>query len=432
MSKWRFGIRTAWLILGLVLPMLWIQYGVSRDSSWLLLFFGIAFVTYIFLIFKVEFNFKQIFILAVVIRLTLFFGAPTLSDDYFRFLWDGQLMTEGINPYQDTPSDLIDQLPDSFDTLYTGLNSSGYHSTYPPVSQYIFYTATLVGNQSQFWSMTVIRSLLLIFEIGVIWLLFQLTANASRVMIYALNPLVILELVGSLHFEGVVIFFVLLAMWLYKKGYWKRAALALSFGVLTKLTPLMFLPVLIRKLGWKKSSLSFLIIAVSIVVVSIPFFDLQVLSGFGSGIDLFFRKFEFNAGIFFFVREIGYWFKGYDVVQTMGPWLSVLALGLILVFVSFIVKKETEWSWVFTIVLFIQLMLATTVHPWYVIPLVAFSCITGLIFPVVWSGLVFVSYLGYSNAGYHHPMEWIAVEYILVIFVAVLELYQNKPMLKHV
>lgn len=432
MPKKPLGFKTGWLILGLVVPILFMHFEMARSSVWLVPIYGVAFVFYLLIIFKIDFSFTQLVITALLIRLVLFFGTPSLSDDYYRFIWDGQIGSEGISPYQATPEILIDHLSDEKQTIYEKLNSQAYHSTYPPLSQYIFAIPALIGIKDVFWSMTVMRLVLLLFEMGIIFLLFQMTRSNTNVLLYALNPLIILELTGNLHFEGVVIFLILLAWWFYKQKKWIGGAVALSLGVLAKLTPLMFLPMLIKKIGIRNATLSYLTIGASIVLFSVPFMSLEIIDGLSNGLDLFFRKFEFNAGLFFLIREIGFWLKGYDIVQTAGPWLTVIAFVLILGYSLFAVNDRTEWANAFTVVLFIQLIFATTVHPWYVIPLVAFSCFTGFTFPIVWSGLVFLSYLGYSESGYQHPMGWIAMEYILVMGIATYELFRNKPLFKNV
>lgn len=432
MPKRQLGLKTGWLVLGLVIPILCMHFELARSSPWLVPLYGVAFVFYLLIFFKVDFSFTQLIVTALLIRLLLFFGAPSLSDDYYRFIWDGQIWSEGISPYQSTPADLMEDLSNQKNSLYEKLNSQTYHSTYPPISQYIFAIPALSGINDVFWSAMVMRFVLLLFEMGVIYLLFQMTRSATRVSLYALNPLVIFELTGNIHFEGVVIFFILLAWWFYERKKWIEGALALSFGVLAKLTPLMFLPLLIKKMGIQKSLLSYLIIGASMILFSLPFLNLEIINGLGNGLDLFFRKFEFNAGLFFLIREVGFWVKGYDIVQTAGPWLTVIAFVLIVGYSLFGVNDQTRWAKAFTVVLFIQLIFATTVHPWYVIPLVAFSCFTGFAFPVMWSGIIFISYLGYSDSSYQHPMGWIALEYILVIGLAVYEILRNKPLFKNV
>jgi uncharacterized membrane protein len=72
------------------------------------------------------------------------------------------------------------------------------------------------------------------------------------VFIYALNPLVIIELTGNLHFEAVMIFFTLLSVWLLVTNKWILASLALTLAISAKLLPIIFLPLLFITLVGKK------------------------------------------------------------------------------------------------------------------------------------------------------------------------------------
>lgn len=415
--------------VGLLIAICFIHYGIERSSMWLLPAYGLAFVNYVIFYKKSVLDFRSLMILALVARIVLFMAPPSLSDDYHRFLWDGQVWVEGINPYQYTPQELDENKAFQNDVLYPKLNSVQYHTTYPPLSQYIFSLPAWFGIQSGFMGMTMIRFVLLLFEIGCVIILYLLTRQTAKVALYAFNPLVLLELTGNLHFEGVVIVFLLLAIWSFNNQQWMSGATAMALGILAKLTPLMLLPLWLKKLGLKNAVLGYLVLVITLVVLSIPLLNFEVLSGMLTGLDLFFRKFEFNAGLFFLFREIGYWIKGYDMVQTLGPMMSYVAFGAIMVYSIFMVKKETDWASAFTIIISIQLLLATTVHPWYVIPLLAFSCMTGYVFPVVWSLMAFLSYFGYSADGYDHPMFLIFLEYVLVCLVGFFELIKRRPLL---
>ena len=65
---------------------------------------------------------------------------PSLSDDAYRYVWDGQVQAHGINPYQYVPQDpALEFLQDG--ALYDHLNSPAFYSVYPPVSQLIFGAA---------------------------------------------------------------------------------------------------------------------------------------------------------------------------------------------------------------------------------------------------------------------------------------------------
>ena len=414
-------LKSIGLLFGFLASILTIHLALDRTDSWLVPIYGVAFAFYIISYRKIKFEFKYLLILAVAIRLFLFLDLPNLSDDYFRFLWDGQIWSNGINPYGYTPASIIDQLPLEFNALFQNLNSKEYHSTYPPISQFIFAIPSRFGIVDIFWSVNVIRAVLLLFDLGVIFLLYKLTADNSKVMLYALNPLVILELVGNLHFEGTIIFFVVLAIVLFQQNRQVKGAMSLAFAIMTKLTPLMFLPILIKKTGVKKSFMLYASIGSVMLLLLIPFLGKE-LFGLSEGLDLFFRKFEFNASVFFLVRMVGFWLKGYDVILDAGPWLTVIAFSLIMIYALAIVKNDTPWAEAFVVILFIQLMFATTVHPWYTIPLIAFGILSGFNFPVLWSALVFLTYLGYNSSGYNHPMFWIFIEYLILIPYALYEL----------
>jgi hypothetical protein len=72
------------------------------------------------------------------------------------------------------------------------------------------------------------------------------------------------------------------------------------------------------------------------------------------------------------------------------------------------------------------LLLATTVHPWYISTLVVFSVFTGYRYPVIWSLLVVFSYFAYQTASYQENLFLVAVEYLLVTGVMLYELFRLK------
>ena len=285
-------------------------------------------------------------------------------------------------------------------------------------------------------SVLVMRAIILSFEIGCMVLISRLLKStnvmSSHALIYALNPLVILELTGNLHFEGIMLFFLLGFVYFFQKGKTISPSISMAFGIATKLIPLMFLPLLIKKISLAKTILAYLLIGTTTLLLFLPFLEVQFISGMSGSLDLFFRKFEFNGGLMFLFREIGFYFKGYDIIGTLGPLMSIAAMVFILIYSFFIFGKKTYLPTAFIVISFIQLSLATTVHPWYIIPLLAFSALTKFKFPIVWSLLIFLTYLGYGIEGYEHPFFIIALEYTVVIPLALFEImkYRNINYLK--
>ena len=61
-------------------------------------------------------------------------------------------------------------------------------------------------------------------------------------LLYAWNPLALLEYAGSAHNDAPMIFFLLLALWLAQQGRWRLATAGLALGALIKYIPLLVLP----------------------------------------------------------------------------------------------------------------------------------------------------------------------------------------------
>jgi hypothetical protein len=75
--------------------------------------------------------------------------------------------------------------------------------------------------------------------------------------------------------------------------------------------------------------------------------------------------------------------------------------------------------------LFLYLAFATTVHPWYLCALVAFSVFTPYRFPIVWSAVVILSYYTYITTDYAENMWLVSLEYLIVYAYLAYELWKN-------
>ena len=131
-------------ILTLIPATVFLGYVPSQSDFSLIIIGGaIAFIAYGYLSFFNRPSIKIIFITGICIRILLLFAFPNLSDDIYRFVWDGQLISQGINPYGHLPSDLMSQNVSGLsETFYTQMNSPDYYTIYPPLTQLIFYIST--------------------------------------------------------------------------------------------------------------------------------------------------------------------------------------------------------------------------------------------------------------------------------------------------
>lgn len=411
--------------------------------------FGLLFSIYLWIVRNESKTEIRFWILAAILfRLCFLFATPLLSDDFYRFIWDGRLLAAGVHPFAELPRYYIENdttIPGINQSLFNKLNSRDYFTIYPPVNQFVFWMAAKLSFGSILSSVVIIRAFIIASEIGTIWLIKKILnyyqMPAQNTLLYALNPLVIVELTGNLHFEALLIFFMLLSYWLLIKRNLVSSAVSFSLAICTKLIPVVFLPLMIVRLGWKNSSVYYLVVGVFTFLLFIPLLNTEIISGFSESIGYYFKKFEFNASIYYLVREWGFWKYGYNIIQTAGWKLAVYCTLTILVYTSwdFIQNSKFKIQKVdfnvrnlpnaFLIILCIYFAFATIVHPWYITTLLAFSVFTLHRFTLVWTALIFLTYVGYTNNGFSENLWITSLEYIVVTCCFVYELIWKKEKL---
>jgi len=372
--------------------------------------------------------------LAILIRICLIWIDPNLSDDIYRFVWDGMLWHDGTNPFAYLPSQLIEMqdLGQSYQAIYPQLNSQDYYTIYPPVCQFIFWLSTFEWLPSWLFGAPLIKSIFVVSEVISICLLLAIVRlchlSDRQVLLYALNPLIILEFCGNLHFEALMICFLLMMIYYLMRERFELAGIGFGLAVAAKLLPLMFGPFLLCYLGIRRG-MRFFIPAGIVVLGSFAWMLEGHLSSLLTSTDLYFQSFEFNASLYYLVRWIVGGYVGYNPIGFVGPLLSLLGLAYILL-VSWAGRGYTriqqDHLQVLLMIFFIYLCFATTVHPWYVSTLVALSVITGLRFPLIWSYVIFLSYSAYIT----HPVVenhfLIAIEYLTIVGVIVYEYRRGR------
>lgn len=389
------------------------------------LFYSMAFLGYVWVLLseKMQRSWRFWVGVAVVLRLILVFSWPNLSDDVYRFIWDGRLIMNGINPFEQLPADLMasgKEIAGITPDLYDKLNSPKYFTIYPPFAQGTFFLAAALAVHHLWGSVVLLKVILLLCEIAGLWGVLRLLRKwklpEHRVLIYALNPLVIVEVVGNLHYEGAMVCFFIWAIVFLSEKKWGLSVAFWSLSIVSKLLTLLFLPFLWSRLRKKQAIIFYVAVLLLVGLSFVPLLNSSFINGFGSSLDLYFRKFEFNASIYYLLRWIGYQLVGYNIIQTIGPKLGLLAVALI----GFrgLLDKKTDWQslmerslWAICIYLF----LATTIHPWYAILPLALSVFTKYRFTIVWTGLIWLTYINYNYAEYHENLWIVALEYLGVL-----------------
>ncbi|WP_308990949.1 mannosyltransferase [Mariniflexile litorale] len=478
----------AWLLLVVSSCLLYFTFAynlVRTDYVKLIMLYTALFFLFYKLVQLLKSQLVFLTWLAFIFRAIFILAIPNLSQDFYRFIWDGRMLLEGFNPYLHNVESFISmsKFPvDQAQELHQGMGelNASHFTNYPPLNQLCFVIAGLFAGKSILGSVVVMRILIIAADFGTLFfgkkLLERLNLPAHNIFWYVLNPFIIIELTGNLHFEGVMIFFLVWSLYLLHSRKWLFAAIILGCSISVKLIPLMFLPLFLKwffnnkkvstalnltpdearniitnkmKQSVSKEEIAlrltphnggllklisfYCVTLLTTILLFLPFYSKQFISNYTKTVGLWFQDFEFNASLYYIAREIGYQFRGYNEIGTIGKIIPVVVV-LFVLGMAFFRKNKTTVQLITSMLLALSFyyFTATTVHPWYVATLLILSIFTNYKFPLVWSFAMTLSYLAYINTNNTENLWIIGLEYAIVYSVFIWEVFINKKATKQI
>jgi hypothetical protein len=460
--------KAIFLILMSCILYFYIGYFLERTAFNALLFTWFSlFVCFYYLTKNKYLTFKHLVGISILFRLILLFQIPNLSQDFYRFIWDGRMILEGLNPYLSLPETYIQQglkpISEAV-ALYEGMGelNGSHYTNYPPLHQICFLIAALFSSKSILGSVVVLRVLIIIADIGILYfgkkLLEKLNLPIQNIFWYVLNPFIIIEMTGNLHFESIMLFFLVCALYKLSQKKWLFAGVLIACAISVKLVPFLFLPLFyqwftkpnesanilkqshhntvgkfeIKKwipsfTGIKKLIVFYGIIFTTIIALFLPFYAPELIANYLKSVGLWFRKFEFNASFYYLFREIGYLFRGWNEIAIIGKITPILTLFFI-GFLSFF-RKNSSITQLMTALLFggsFYYFTTTTMHPWYLATLLILSVFTKYRFTIVWSLVIILSYQSYANSPWEENLWFVGLEYFIVFLYLIFELKKKN------
>ncbi|MFC1918338.1 mannosyltransferase, partial [Chloroflexota bacterium] len=187
---------------------------------------------------------------------------------------------------------------------------------------------------------------------------------------------------------------------------------ALAIG--TKLLPLIFLPLLIRRLGIGKSILYFTIAGATLLLLFAPFLSFQSISNYLSSLALYFQVLEFNASIYYVVRWLGHQIANDGFIAMSGVILPIISFIAIIALT--LGERVVNWPSLFArmlLCLTVYFLFTSNVHPWYLTTMVMLSVFTSYKYMLPWSLLMILTYATYQTLPYSENLWFVAIEYLV-------------------
>jgi len=395
-------------------------------------------------------------VFGIFFRLTLLFSAPSLSDDIYRYVWDGKVAAHGINPYQYPPDAAeLDSLRDA--AIYPKINHKEIPTVYPPVTQLVFRGLfALDGSPLMFKLGFVAFDLLTIFIL--FFILKSLNIGPARLLIYVWNPLVIVEIAGSGHADIVGVFFLMVMSLLIVQRKIISGTFFLVLSFLTKLVSIVLLPV-VMFLKRESKLVVPILFTILVALLYLPYAD--VGDKLFSGLAVYTAKWQNNSSVFALlthgIQSIlpEQWIirfmlapqnltptpeasetMGLDLALLLSKIIVVVIFGSLLLYFLIRLRKDMRrqgqvWFFKLALILFGAVMILNpTVHPWYLCWLAPLLAIVPNRAFLLFTGLVMLSYWtlnDYASTGIWRESVWIRyIEYVPFYVLLILEGVQHQ------
>lgn len=330
---------------------------------------------------------------AVLFRLSILFAPPYLSDDIYRYVWDGRVQAAGINPYRYIPAaPELAHLRD--DVIYPKINRRDWaHTIYPPAAQLVFFLTTRIS-ESVVW----MKATMLIFELVTVWAVAQLLTLLGRprqlLLLYAWHPLVIWEFAGSGHVDAIAIGFIALAFLAWHKKSNLGAGFTLAGATLVKLFPIVLLPAMLKRGRWRIA----FVFAATIIVGYLAYLSVGPRAVFGSLPD-YTQEMGLLKGQPYYALSLAHKSFGLELSGIAYLIVAVIVMGALALWVLLRAERSED-----TLKHALLLATATTVlfaphFSWYFCWLVYFLCFTprlAIFYLTIASFLLYATWLGDS------------------------------------
>ena len=328
----------------------------------------------------------------------------------------------GYNPYLFVPADVLaNKTPISnaiFGEYFVSLANNKLYSSSFPLVQLFASLSALFSTIHPLIGLVILRIPIILADFVIIKflikLLDKLNLSYSGLLIYALNPLVIIGLTGNINFIGLMLCFFVVGVYFIIHNKWINAIFFFTLSAASSIFPFLLIPLVFKKLKIAKSIVFILLMIVLFSMFWIPFYHENFFASILNNVNSNFNTLQNNFGLI----NVFDWFTGDSKIIL--PTIFIVAL------VSISISRASDWisilkGMMFCLTAFI--LLNFKIEPNYFVLLIFLSVLVQEYhYAIVWS---FIAMLNYSIfAPFLAIHYWIMpVEYSILLMLFLLELF---------
>ena len=347
------------------------------------------------------------------LRMSFVGVSPRGSDDVYRYMWDGRVQSAGINPYKYKPDD------QTLSGLHTAMlpshvNHPEMQTVYFPLAEWLFFVSyNLCGEQIWGYHLLILLAEI-VTMIGLLLLMRGSAMSPWRVLLYAANPLVILQYSLDAHVDALGFPFLIFGLLLYQRRNITPALLLMGMSLLIKPVALVLLPILfLDQKGWMNKAR---VAIIPIAILAASFTPYMLDANPFEGLATFSKHWFFNGALFSIL------FPLISDNQTTRLWCLVV-LGLLLLVLCFS-RKPLHHKMAFAVLLLI--LCSPVAHPWYMGWLVVLLPVAAIASGITLAGtasLVSITFVSYQLEGVWKDFPLVLIlEYVPVVALLLVDL----------
>lgn len=343
-------------------------------------------------------------VFAAAFRLPLAVGPVGHDSDMVRYIYDGRLQRLGYNPFSVIPSDPA--VAGTHTDLTRLMPSRNAQTPYPAAAQLFFRLVVTVHESARAMKLAMVACDLLTVAVLIAWMR-STRRSPWLALLYAWNPLVILEVAHSGHVDALGALWIAVAAWMLSTGRGMRAAIAFVLAVASKLLPIVLLPLFWKRVKLRDAAVGLLVLA----ALYVPFRSAGAMPL--GAVPNVVAAIRFNGPVFMAFRLM--------LNPQAAAVIAVLAgLGT----AAWMRARRpagdpAAWAWPMAV----SLAAAPVVYPWYLLYLTPFLFARATVPLVVWTISILPVYLVWQLAREGHrwrvPGWMMLVEYGVVLVVLV-------------